>query len=149
MVPILLQRLNILVIWRVDMLELFPRGMADFIQDPGSPPSPYLLKLAPSLQSLEHEEARAINRLDPAADGLSASNSACSGISAQSTFCPSQFSLLANFQVTFLVAMLVCHFLLPVWPPSACHLFYHRCMVLHSKFYWRRLSSTKDLFFSA
>lgn len=59
---ILLQSLDILMIRRVDVLELFPRGMDDFIKDPGRPPSP---------QSLEHEEARAVNRPDPAADGLS------------------------------------------------------------------------------
>lgn len=54
-------------------------------------------------------------------------------------------SLPAHFPVTFLVATLVCQSLLPVWTPSASRLFCCRCTLLHSTFFWRFSSSTKDL----
>lgn len=54
-------------------------------------------------------------------------------------------SFLDHFPVKFLVAMLVCQSLLPVWTPSTCRLFCRRCRLLHSTFFWRFSSSTKDL----
>lgn len=75
------------------------------------------------------------------------SYSTWSGISAPSIFSLSQFSLLANFQVTFLrvSSFILSGHLLPV---TCSRLFCHRCMLLHSKFSWRLSSSTKDLFLS-